>query len=149
MENGQDQKPRDKQVPGEEIFGEQDAMYQRVADIEKEEAIEVSTYEEPNNKNRRGLQKGSKNKSGRNGKRSYRPIILGAIAILFAFILAITFWKPTAILQLLNIGKTQQPTATPPPRLRKLPPVVTPPAPPAPPSGATSQALQTPPFIAT
>ena len=55
MENGQDQKPRDKQVPGEEIFGELDAMYQRVADIEKEEAIDVSNQEEAKNKSRGAL----------------------------------------------------------------------------------------------
>jgi cell division septation protein DedD len=146
MENGQDKKTKDKPMPEEEIFGELDAMYQRVADIEKEEATDVSSQEEAKNKSRGGIEMGSKKKSGQNGKRSYRPIVLGAIAVVFALLLGVTFWKPTAILQLLNIGETQQPTVSPPPRLRKLPSVVTPSKTPAPPSAATSQV---PPLVTT
>ena len=134
MENGQDKKPKEKQLPEEEIFGELDAMYQRVADIEKEEAEKVSVQKEAKDNERKGLEKGSKKKPGQGGKRPYRLIILGAVAVLFALILAITFWKPTALLQLLKIGETQQPTVPQPPRLRKLPAAVTPPAPSAPPS---------------
>ena len=150
MENEQDKKTKDKQIPEEELFDELDAMYQRVADIEKEEATKVSSQEEVKNKNQGGLDMGSKKKSGQNGKRPYRPIILGAIAVLFALILAITFWKPTAVLQLLNLGGTQQPTlSTPtPPRPRKPPSIVTPAAPPAPPSIATSQTPPPPPPVA-
>jgi len=36
MENEQDIKNKDKSIPEEELFDELDAMYQRVADIEKE-----------------------------------------------------------------------------------------------------------------
>jgi len=146
MENGQDKKPKEKQLPEEEVFGELDAMYQRVADIEKEEAEEVSVQEETKDKERKVLEKGSKKKSGQGGKRPYRLIILGAVAVLFALILAITFWKPTALLQFLKIGETQQPTVSQPPRLRKLPAAVTPPAPSASPSGATSQTPPSPPL---
>ena len=151
MENEQDKKTKNKPIPEVELFDELDAMYQRVADIEKEEATKVSSQEEVKNKNQGGLDMGSKKKSGQNGKRPYRPIILGAIAVLFALILAITFWKPTAVLRLLNLGGTQQPTISKPtpPRPRKPPSVVTPAAPSAPPSIATSQVPPTPPFMAT
>jgi len=150
MENEQDKKTKNKPIPEVELFDELDAMYQRVADIEKEEATKVSSQEEVKNKNGGDLDMGSKKKSGQNGKRPYRPIILGAIAVLFALILAITFWKPTAVLQLLNLGGTQQPTlSTPlPPRPRKPPSIVTPAAPPAPPSIATSQTPPPPPPVA-
>ena len=46
MENEQDIKKKDKQIPEEELFDELDAMYQRVADIEKEEATEILTQAE-------------------------------------------------------------------------------------------------------
>lgn len=145
MENGQDKKTKDKQLPEEEIFGELDAMYQRVADIEEEEASEVMSQEEPKNRPKGGLETGPKKKPGRSKNRSYRPIILGAIAVLFAVILALTFWKPVAVLQLLNLGGTKQPMVSLPPRPRKPPPVVTPQAPPVPPSVATSPAPPNPP----
>lgn len=145
MENGQDKKSKDKQLPEEEIFGELDAMYQRVADIEKEEASEVMSQEEAKNKPKGGFEMGQKKKPGRNKNRSYRPIILGAVAVLFAIILVLTFWKPVAILQLLNLGGTKQPTVSAPPRPRKPPAVVTPQAPPAPPAVATSPAPPKPP----
>jgi cell division septation protein DedD len=144
MENEEDKKKKDKQIPEEELFGELDAMYQRVADIEKEEATETLTYGEGASPSTHGTpvvpEKPLKKKSGRNKKRSYRPIILGTIAILFALVLGITFWKPMAILQLLKIGDVQQPTVPPRPAPRKPPAVVTPPAPPTPPAVATSPA---------
>ena len=149
MENEQDKKMKDKQIPEEEVFGELDAMYQRVADIEKEEAIEVSTpgetasFSEP--QSRAASEKPLKRNPGRNKKRPYRPIILGIIAILLAFVLAMTFWKPMAILQLLKIGDTKQPTVLPRPLPRKPPSAVTPPAPPPPPTVATSPAPPKPP----
>ncbi len=149
MDNEQDKKNKDKQIPEEELFDELDAMYQRVADIEKEEATEILTHEEDTSSSTHGTQvvpeKPLRKKSGRNKKRSYRPMILGAIAILFALILGITFWKPMAILQLLKIGDVQQPAV--PPRLapRKPPAVVTPKSPPASPTTATSPAPPIPP----
>ena len=153
MENGQDNKKKDKQIPEEELFDELDAMYQRVADIEKEEATEILTHAEDASSLTHGTQvipeKPLRKKSGRNKKRSYRPMILGAIAILFALILGITFWKPTAILQLLKIGDVQQPTVSPRPAPRKPSAVATPKAPPAPPTAATSPAPPKPPAAVT
>ena len=149
MDNEQDKKNKDKQIPEEELFDELDAMYQRVADIEKEEATEILTHEEDTSSSTHGTsvvpEKPLRKKSGRNKRRSYRPMILGAIAILFALILGITFWKPMDILQLLKIGDVQQPAI--PPRLapRKPPAVVTPKAPPASPTTATSPAPPIPP----
>src|SRR4030042_7031418 len=117
MENGQDIKKKDKQIPEEELFDELDAMYQRVADIEKEEATETLPFGEDTSSSPRGTpvvpEKPLKKKSGRNKKRFYRPMILGAIAILFALILGMTLWKPLAILQLLKIGDVRQPTVLP------------------------------------
>jgi len=153
MENGQDNKKKDKQIPEEELFDELDAMYQRVADIEKEEATEILTHAEDASSLTHGTQvipeKPLRKKSGRNKKRSYRPMILGAIAILFALILGITFWKPTAILQLLKIGDVQQPTVSPRPAPRKPSAVATPKALPAPPTAATSPAPPKPPAAVT
>jgi hypothetical protein len=153
MENEEDKKKKDKQIPEEELFGELDAMYQRVADIEKEEATEIFTQGEAASSSTHGTQavpeKPLRKKTGRNKKGSYRPMILGAIAILFALVLGITFWKPTAILQLLKIGDVKQPTVPPRPTPRKPPAVVTPQPPPAPPTTATSPAPPKPPSTAT
>jgi len=153
MENGQDKNKKDKQIPEEELFDELDAMYQRVADIEKEEATEILTYGEGASPSTHGTpvvpEKPLKKKTGRNKKRSRRPIILGAIAILFALILGITFWKPMAILQLLRIGDAQQSTVPPRPAPRKHPAVVTPKPSPAPPAAAASLAPPKPPAALT
>jgi cell division septation protein DedD len=153
MENGQDTKKKDKQIPEEELFDELDAMYQRVADIEKEEATETLSFGEDASSSPRGTpvvpEKPLKKKSGRNKKRSYRPMILGAIAILFALILGITFWKPLAILDLLKIGDAQQATVPPRPAPRKPSAVVTPKTVPAPPTAATSPATPQPPSAVT
>jgi cell division septation protein DedD len=139
---------KDKPIPEEELFDELDTMYQRVADIEKEEAAEVSPRGEADLFSKDGTrvapEKPLKKKPERNKKRSYRPMILGTIAILFAFILAITFWKPMAILQLLKMDETRQPTVPSSPLPRKAPSVVTPPAPPTPPAVATSPASPKP-----
>jgi len=153
MENGQDTKKKDKPIPEEELFDELDAMYQRVADIEKEEATETLSFAEDASSSTRGTpvvpEKPLKKKSGRNKKRSYRPIILGAIAVLFALILGITFWKPTAILELLKIGDVKQPTVPSRPAPRKPPAVVTPKTLPAPPPAAPSPATPEPPSAVT
>ncbi len=165
MENEKDIKKKDQPIPEEELFDELDAMYQRVADIEKEEAIETLPHIEPKSPSMPGVrgvsEKGSKKKPGRNKKRSYRPMILGAIAIVFALILGITFWKPTAILELLKIGDVKQPTVPSRPAPRKPPTVATSkilpapspetpsPATPQPPSAATPPASPIPPTVAT
>ena len=148
MENEQDKKTKDKQLPHEEIFGELDAMYQRVADIEKEEASAVLDRGEARDEAQADPEKGSRRKSGSNKKRSYRPFILGAIAVLFAAVLAVTFWKQTAILQLLKIGETRRPVVSPPPRPKKPPFVATPQAPSSPLSVATSPAPPALPSVA-
>jgi cell division septation protein DedD len=153
MENEEDKKKKDKQIPEEELFDELDAMYQRVADIEKEEATEIFTHEEapssPTPGPRVAPEKPLRKRPGRNKKRSYRPMILGAIAILFALILGITFWRPMAILQLLKIGDGQQPTVLPRPAPRKAPAAVTPHPPPVPPTVTTSPAPPEPPSTVT
>ncbi len=153
MENEEDKKRKDKQIPEEELFDELDAMYQRVADIEKEEATEIFTQEEATSFSTRGTrvasEKPSKKRPGRNKRRPYRPMILGAIAILFALILGITFWKPMAILELLKIGDVQEPTVPLRPAPRKAPAVVTPQPPPAPPTVPTSPASPKPPSAVT
>jgi cell division septation protein DedD len=154
MENEEDKKKKDKQIPEVELFDELDAMYQRVADIEKEEATEILTREEGASSSTHGIrvapEKPLKKKPGRNKKRSYRPMILGTIAILFALLLGITFWKPMSILQLLRIGDVQEPAVPPRPAPQKAPAVATPKAPPAPPIAATSPApLKPPSAVAT
>ena len=144
MDNEQDKKKKDKQIPEEELFGELDAMYQRVADIEKEEATEIFAQGETASSSTHETQvvpeKPLRKRSGRNKKRSYRPMILGAIAVFFALILGIAFWKPTAILQLFKIGDVKQPSVSPRSTLRKPPAVVTPQPPSTPPTVATSPA---------
>ncbi len=153
MEDSLDKKLRDEQIPEEELLEELDAMYQRVADIEKEEAAEVSTQRETalflEPEIPVAPEKPSKKKQRRNKKRDYRPIVLATTAILLVFILGITFWKPMAILQLLRIGDVQQPTVPPRPAPRKPPVVATPKAPPAPPTAATLPSNPIPPAAVT
>ena len=145
MENGLDKKMKDKQIPEEELFDELDAMYQRVADIEKEEAAgasvqgETALFLEPSG-TPAVPEKELKKKTGRKNRRDYRPMILATTAGILIFILAVTFWKPMAILQLLKIGETQRPVVSPPPRPKKPPSVATPRARPSLPSVATSPA---------
>ena len=151
MENGLGKKIKNKQIPEEELFEELDAMYQRVADIEKEEAVEVSPqgetalFLEP--RSEAETEKPLKKKPRRKKKRDYRPMILTTLAIILVFILAITFWKPMAVLQLLKIGDTEQPIASP-PRPRKPPSTATTPAPPSSPPATAFPTLQTPPTVA-
>ncbi len=141
MENEQDAKKKDKPIPEEELFDELDAMYQRVADIEKEEAAEILTPVEPDSSPTAGTrvapEKPVKKKSGRDKNRLYR-MILGGITILLALILGIALWKPMSILHLLKIGDGQEPTVSPRPAPRKPSAVVTPKAPPAPPAAAAT-----------
>ena len=100
---------KDKQIPEEELFVELDSMYQRVADIEKEEAAETPIPE--------------KKKPRQNKKRSYRYFITVASIsfIILASIFTVTILKPTIIPQLFKMGDTQPSTVAPPPALPKLP----------------------------
>jgi cell division septation protein DedD len=149
MDNEQDKKKKDKQIPEEELFEELDAMYQRVADIEKEEETDIFTQGETASSSTNGAQvvpeKPLRKKSGRNKKRSYRPMILGAIAVFLALILGVTFWKPMTILQLFKIGDVTQPSVPPRPTPRKPPAVVTPQPPATPPTVAPSPVAPKPP----
>ena len=125
---------KDKQIPEEELLGELDSMYQRVADIEKEEASETIIPE--------------KKKTKQNKRRSSRSfIIVASISfIILASILTVTIMKPTIIPQLLKIGDTQlSPVVTPPPARPKPPVVVPSPAAPKPPAVATAPTTSPPP----
>jgi hypothetical protein len=86
---------KDKQIPEEELFVELDSMYQRVADIEKEEAAETPIPE--------------KKKPRQKKKRSYRYfVIVASISfIILASIFTVTILKPTIIPQLFKMGDTQ------------------------------------------
>jgi len=128
---------KDKQIPEEELFVELDSMYQRVADIEKEEAAETSIPE--------------KKIPRQNKKRSYRYfIIVASISfIILASIFTVTILKPTIIPQLFKLGDTQPSTVAPPPALPKLPKVATPPAPSKPPAVVTPLEPPTSPAVAT
>jgi len=128
---------KDKQIPEEELFVELDSMYQRVADIEKEEAAETSIPE--------------KKKPRQNKKRSYRYfIIVASISfIILASIFTLTILKPTIIPQLFKLGDTQPSTVAPPPALPKRPKVATPPAPSKPPAVVTPSEPPTSPAVAT
>ena len=153
MENGQDKNKKDQPIPEEELFDELDAMYQRVADIEKEDASEILTHGEAPSSSTYGARAASeeppKKETGRNKRRSRRPIILAAIAILFALILGITFWKPITIFHLFKIGDEQQSPVPPRPAVRKPPAVVTPEPSPAPPvAPLTPSASLIPPPVA-
>ncbi len=149
MENGQDTKKKEKPIPEEELFDELDAMYQRVADIEKEEATEIPPIVEPDSSPKAGTraapEKPTKKKSGRNKNRSYRPMILGGIGVLLVLILGLTFWKPVAILQLLRIGERQKQTVRPRPAPRKPSAVVSPKTVPGPSTASPSTAALPPP----
>jgi cell division septation protein DedD len=136
---------KDKQIPEEELLVELDSMYQRVADIEKEEAADTYVPEKKNPKP--------------NKKRSSRSfLIVASIAfVVLAAIFVTTLLKPTLIPQLLKIDDTQpSPVVTAPKTRPKPPAVVSPPAAPKPPVVATapttsppSQESPKPPAVAT
>jgi cell division septation protein DedD len=127
---------KDKHVSEEELLDELDTMYQRVADIEKEEVVETPTLVRTKPKQRK--------------KRSFRTIIIVIFIffIVLASILAITIFDPMTLLQRLTMGDTQQPTVLPARPPRKPPSVVTPPAPPTPPAVATSPTPSPPASVA-
>ncbi len=131
---------KDKQISEEELLDELDTMYQRVADIEKEEAAEapppLKTKPKPIQKKRR----------------PYRTIIIMASVffVVLASILAMTIFDPMTLLQRLKTGATQPPTvATPPPAPSKRSATVPSPAPPKPPAVVTSQEPPKLPAVAT
>ena len=124
---------KDKQIPEEELLVELDSMYQRVADIEKEEAAETFVPEKKIPK--------------KNKKRPSRSfLIVASIAfIVLASIFATTILKPTLIPQLLKINDTQPSPVVIPPKARPKPPaVVPPPAAPQPPAVATAPTTSPP-----
>jgi hypothetical protein len=127
---------KDKQIPEEELFVELDSMYQRVADIEKEEAAETSIPE--------------KKKPRQNKKRSYRYfIIVASISfIILASIFTLTILKPTIIPQLFKMGDTQPSTVVTPPPTPKRPAAIPSSAAPKPPAVATAPTTSAPPAVA-
>jgi len=127
---------KDKQIPEEELLVELDSMYQRVADIEKEEEAETFIPE--------------KKKPEQNKKRSYRSfIIVASIAfIVLASIFTMTILKPTLIPQLFKIFDTQPSTVVTPPPTPKRPAAVPSPAAPEPPAVATSPTTSPPSSVA-
>jgi len=141
---------KDKQISEEELLEELDTMYQRVADIEKEEAAEAPTFVKTKPKQRK--------------KGVFRTILIAMFIffIALASILAITIFDPVALLQRLRTGDTQpstvvtprspskRPAVAPSPAAPKSPAaVVTSPEPQKPQAVAASSAARPPPPVAT
>jgi cell division septation protein DedD len=126
---------KNKQISEEDLLDELDTMYQRVADIEKEEAAEPPPP----------LMIKPKQKK----KRSYRTIIImiSVFFIILASILAITIFDPMSFLQRLKMGDTQPSTVATPPAPSKRSTVVPSPVPPKPPSAAASPAAPPSPSV--
>lgn len=78
-QNGKDKKMKDEKMSEKEFVEDLDKMYQRVADIEKEEATETSMYKKEKPKPKK--------------KRSSRPIII--VALIVCIILAGIFTFPS------------------------------------------------------
>jgi len=129
---------KDKEISEEELLDELDTMYQRVADIEKEEEAEQAPPP-------------LKIKPIEKKRRSYRTIIILASVffVVLASIFAITIFDPMTLLQRLKTGSTQPPTIVTPRALSKRPAVVPSPAAPKPPSAVTSAEPPKPPAVAT
>ncbi len=132
---------KDKQISEEELLDELDTMYQRVADIEKEEA-EQAPPALPSPKKIKPIQK---------KRRPYRTIIIMASVffIVLASILTITIFEPVTFLQRLKTGGTQPPTVAPSPSPTKRPTVAPSPAAPKSPVVATSLEPPKPPAVAS
>lgn len=128
---------KDKEISEEELLDELDTMYQRVADIEKEETAEAPPP----------LMIKPKQKK----KRSYRTLIIltSVFFIILAFILTITIFDPMNFLRRLKMGDTQPSTVVTPPAPSKRSTVVPSPVPPIPPSAATSPAAPPPSSVGT
>ena len=141
---------KDKQISEEEIFKDLDTMYQRVADVEKEEAAEaaVEAAEEPVEAT---LQKKEKPqpKKKQPPRSSRRPIIIASVAVVVVvFVSAITVFKPMIAKLLPGMGETPSVKITTPPPQQVKPftkPSVNPPAtPPAVPSDQPSAPIPIP-----
>jgi cell division septation protein DedD len=128
---------KDKEISEEELLDELDTMYQRVADIEKEEAAETPTL--------------VRTKPKRNKRRSYRTVIVVIFVffIILASILAITIFDPITLLQRLTMRDKQPSTVITSPAPPKRSTVVSSPVPPTPPSVATSPEASPPSSVGT
>jgi cell division septation protein DedD len=126
---------KDQQIPEEELLVELDSMYQRVADIEKEEAAETMIP--------------GKKKPKQNRRRSYRTIIIIASVafIVLGSIFTISILEPTLIPQLLKLGDTRPSTVVTPPPTPKRPAAIPSPAAPKPPAVATGPTTSAPPAV--
>ena len=130
---------KDKEISEEELLDELDTMYQRVADIEKEEAAEEAPPPlmiEPI-------------KPKQKKKRSYRTFIIMAsvFLVILASILTITIFDPMNLLRRMKMGDTQPSTVATPPAPAKRSTVVPSPVPAKPPSAATSPAAPPSPSV--
>jgi cell division septation protein DedD len=128
---------KDKKVSEEELLDELDTMYQRVADIEKEETVETPTL--------------VKTKPRQKKKRSYRTMVVvtSIFFVILASILVITIFDPMTLLQRLTKRDKQPSTVTTSPAPPKRSTVVPSPVPPKPPSVATSPAASPPSSVGT
>jgi cell division septation protein DedD len=132
---------KDKEISEEELLDELDTMYQRVADIEKEEAA----VEAPPPLMIKPIKPKPKK------KRSYRTLIIMAsvFLIILASIFTITIFDPMNLLRRLKMGEPQPSTVATPPAPSKRRAVVPSPAAPKPPAVVTSQEPPKPPAVAT
>ncbi len=112
----------DKQTSEKDIFEDLDKMYQRVADVEKEEAEEASMHTV------HAVPK--KEKPQPKKKRSSRPMIIVAVIVwvILAGVLAFPFLKQTILPLLPKTSKTPPPPVATPP-VPKVKPPVPPPVP--------------------
>jgi len=166
---------KDKEISEEELFKDLDTMYQRVADVEKEEAAEepaVTTEETAAEETavEESIETTPKKREKPQPRRrqpprsSRRPIIIAFVGIVVViFALAMTVFKPMVAQLIPGLGETPSVKVTPPPPQKVKPftkPSVKPPAtppvntPPAVPSDQTStpvpipkeqEAMRTPP----
>jgi cell division septation protein DedD len=132
---------KDKEISEEELLDELDTMYQRVADIEKEEAA----VEAPPPLMIKPI------KPRQEKKRSYRTLIIitSVFFIVLASIFTITIFDPMNLLRRLKMGEPQPSTVATPPAPSKRLAVVPSPAAPKPPAVVTSQEPSKPPAVAT
>ncbi|MGB7573791.1 MAG: SPOR domain-containing protein [Thermodesulfobacteriota bacterium] len=132
---------KDKEISEEELLDELDTMYQRVADIEKEEAA----VEAPPPLMIKPIKPKQKK------KRSYRTLIIMAsvFLIILASIFTITIFDPMNLLRRLKMGEPQPSTVATPPAYPKRSTAVPSPAAPKPPAVVTSQEPPKPPAVAT
>ena len=119
---------KDKEISEEELLEELDTMYQRVADIEKEEAVEAADVPATFVTTKPVQEK----------RKTFRTILVAVFIcfIALAAILAITVFDPVSLLQRLRTGDTQPPALVTRRTPFKRPPVAPPPATVKPPAAA-------------